>query len=640
MPVPLAFTALALLVGPACGGRDAALPPQPPPLPAAAAPAPPAEPPAPVAATPPPAAAPAAPDSWAPTPPTAERAEAFAARRPKSVVELQPWREETQVPLPTGQGPATTVTLVDLNPAVHEWFLVRLEAAGQPAQTWHLENHDPRAVRVTLDPAFPEGLTLHEGATIRTCPLWPPTGSALELGRASGQAFAPLCEGRLSLRSPTQGHRSTREATVDFLRDKVWGGEQITNLVKETLYQDSELATSEVLAAAPGSPSPAAAGASPGPTPARVDPALAGRQVVPVNLGLPLLEAASGTVEIGRWYPVEGSPGVFASAMQPRLVDPAVSAGWEGRVHALDEVEGSALVFLTAFDLDTHELVFDVGTDHPRVGWSERAPAAVRDLRLPGPDGFDTLAPLVRTGKVNPAHVPRLVATFTGGFKRSHGAFKSGPFSLVNSGTHYGWVEHGVIESRPMPGLATWVAWADPRGGPDRVEVRTWSVEDDARLQQVRHLRQNGPPILEPSGEGGAAMPGALVNRWGDGNWSGSVEGKLRSVRASLCVQESAQGRYLLYGYFSSATPSGMARVLAAYGCGVAMLTDMNALEHTYLSLHHFHDGRYAVHHLITGMEVLDRTNKAGVYLPRFVGLADNRDFFTVLRRRPVEEDR
>ena len=63
------------------------------------------------------------------------------------------------------------------------------------------------------------------------------------------------------------------------------------------------------------------------------------------------------------------------------------------------------------------------------------------------------------------------------------------------------------------------------------------------------------------------------------------------------------------------------------------MLTDMNALEHTYLSLHHLHGGIYDVHHLVVGMNVLDK-NKGGVYLPRFVGLADNRDFFTVLRKQ------
>jgi hypothetical protein len=556
-------------------------------------------------------------------PPDEERALAYGARRPKSVVELQQWRRSSTVEVAGAGGPLLTATLVDLNPWVHEWFLVQLDRASGSQRVYHLENHDPAGVRVSLDPAFPEGLSLEVGGETVRCALWGEDSPALELARASGLHFAPLCGDRLSLRLPAVGTRSTKEAAVDFLRDKVWGGEQITNLVKETFYQDADLATSELLqGAAP------VAGASRGPAPPAIDPAVQGKRIVPVNLGLPLLEAQDGTIEVGRWYEAEGSQGVYLSAVQPRFLDAAVGAGWGDRVHPLDEVESSALVYMTAFDLDRFDLAFDVGTDHPRAGWSERAPSAMRDGRLPGPDGFSTLDPLARIGRVNPAQVPRVVATFTGGFKRSHGAFRSGPFAQVNSGSHYGWVEHGVVESRPVPGLATWIAWID-----GTVEVRAWTAEDEARLWAVRHLRQNGPPLLEPGPDG--VVPGELVPRWSDGNWSGSVEGKLRSLRASLCVQEGEGGRFLLYGYFSSHTPSAMARVLAAYGCESAMLTDMNALEHTYLSLHHFHDGEYAVHHLITGMEVLDRTTKRGVYLPRFVGLSDNRDFFTVFTRRP-----
>lgn len=556
------------------------------------------------------------------TPPSEERSLAYTARRPKSVVELQQWRQSSSVQVAGPDGPLLTATLVDLNPWVHEWFLVQLDWANGSQRVYHLENHDPSAVRLSLDPAFPDGLSLSVGSATTRCALWGQRSPELELARASGQHFAPLCEGRLSLRLPAVGTRSTKEAAVDFLRDRVWGGEQITNLVKETFYQDSELATSELLQGA-------AADSQAGRGPARpaVDPSVLGKRLVPVNLGLPLLQAEDGTVEVGRWYPVEGSPGVYLSAVQPRLLDPSVGAEWGDRAHALDEVESSALIYMTAFELDRFDLAFDVGTDHPRAGWSERAPSSMRDGRLTGPDGFSSLDPLARIGRINPAHVPRLVATFTGGFKRSHGAFRSGPFSTVNSASHYGWVEHGVVESRPAPGLATWIAWVD-----GTVEVRAWTAEDDARLWAVRHLRQNGPPVLEPGPDG--VVPGELVTRWSDGNWSGSVEGKLRSVRGSLCVQDSEAGRFLLYGYFSSHTPSAMARVLAAYGCESAMMTDMNALEHTYLSLHHFHQGEYAVHHLITGMEVLDRTTKRGVYLPRFVGLSDNRDFFSVLARR------
>lgn len=559
-------------------------------------------------------------------PPSPERAEAFAAVRPKSVIELQQWRDPTTVSVPGPTGPRLTASFVNLNPWINEWYVVQLSWPDGQARTYHLENPSPRRVKVVLDPAWPEGLVLSVDGKEERCSLWSAEGGTLEVARTSGRAYAPICSDRLALRNPMEGRRSKLEWTTDFLRDKVWGGEQITNLVKETLYKDSELATSELIPDGGAAEARARDGL---PARPQLDPAVVGDKIVPVNLGLPLLDAGSGTLELGRWYAVEGSPGVFISAVEPRYVDPALTEPWGDRVRPLDPVEASALTYVVAFDLDSQSLRFDLGTHHPRVDWSARVPAAVRDSRLEGPDGFGTLAPLVRTGQVNPANVPRLVATFTGGFKRSHGAFRSGELSLLHSGSHYGWAEHGVIESKLQPGLATTVVWAD-----GTVDVKVWQPEDDARLWAVRSARQNGVPLLQPDPETGLSVPGALVTRWGDGNWSGSAEGELRSVRASLCVQEGDQGRFLLYSWFSSATPSAMARVLGAYGCGTGMLTDMNALEHTYLSLHHFQDGVYTVHHLIQGMEVLDKERR-GTYLPRFVGIPDNRDFFTILRGQP-----
>jgi hypothetical protein len=89
-----------------------------------------------------------------------------------------------------------------------------------------------------------------------------------------------------------------------------------------------------------------------------------------------------------------------------------------------------------------------------------------------------------------------------------------------------------------------------------------------------------------------------------------------------------------MYGYFSSATPSAMARVFQAYGCRDAMLLDMNALEHTYLALYTRHDDRVVVHHLIDGMTEVDEQT-GDELLPRFVSFPDNRDFFYLVRRRP-----
>jgi hypothetical protein len=128
------------------------------------------------------------------------------------------------------------------------------------------------------------------------------------------------------------------------------------------------------------------------------------------------------------------------------------------------------------------------------------------------------------------------------------------------------------------------------------------------------------------------SAPGALVGRWGAGNWSGSQDNQLRTQRAGACLQQTATGRFLIYGYFSGATPSAMARVFQAYRCRYAMQMDMNALEHTYLAVYSSINGQRVVEHLVEGMSVLD-DQKGDAVVPRFVGYADNRDFFYVMRR-------
>jgi hypothetical protein len=89
----------------------------------------------------------------------------------------------------------------------------------------------------------------------------------------------------------------------------------------------------------------------------------------------------------------------------------------------------------------------------------------------------------------------------------------------------------------------------------------------------------------------------------------------------------------LIFGYFSTATPSAMARVFQAYGCRYAMHLDMNALEHTYFALYSLKDGKIAVQHLIEGMAEVDR--KGGDELaPRFLSFPDDRDFFYLTRKQ------
>jgi hypothetical protein len=331
---------------------------------------------------------------------------------------------------------------------------------------------------------------------------------------------------------------------------------------------------------------------------------------------------------MGRWYAIREQAGIFISALEARHVAEEVVAAQGDRINPLDEVEAKALNYMVAFDLERFELGFALGTDHPRVGWSERALPKVVDARIPGPDGFSGLPPLARAGRVAPSLSRRVVATFVGGFKRSHGAFKFGALSQVNQGSHYGFVEEGAILSSLQPELATAIVWRD-----GTVELKTWTAEDDLRLGEVRYARQNGVPLLEREAGTGELRPGAFVKRWGEGNWSGSQDKRFRTLRAGLCLQTGASGRFLVYGYFSSVTASVMARVFQAYDCEYAMLLDMNALEHTYLAVYGEHDGQRIVHHLDRGMAVLDQTHQ-GVVVPRFLSYPDNRDFFYLVRRQ------
>jgi hypothetical protein len=247
---------------------------------------------------------------------------------------------------------------------------------------------------------------------------------------------------------------------------------------------------------------------------------------------------------------------------------------------------------------------------------------------LPGPDGIETIAPLVNTGMVNPGNAEKITATFIGGFKRYHGAFRQGDLAFKNSGTHYGFIENGVVMSKLEPGLATCIIFDD-----HTVELKTWTEQDNANLGKIRHARQNGLPLIEYDPATGNSFPGAFVPRHGPGNWSGSVEGRYRTLRSGFGLQEQDGNRFLLYGYFSTATPSAMARVFQAYHCKYALPLDMNALEHTYLAVYQKQAAHFLVQHLIIGMAVLDRTSKDGQVAPRFVGYADNRDFFYLLRK-------
>jgi hypothetical protein len=164
------------------------------------------------------------------------------------------------------------------------------------------------------------------------------------------------------------------------------------------------------------------------------------------------------------------------------------------------------------------------------------------------------------------------------------------------------------------------------------VEMKTWTEADNAGLARIRHARQNGVALIEFDNTSQSPAPGALVRQWGAGNWSGSQDGKLRTMRSGAALQKGHGKRFLIYAVFSDATPSAMARIFQAYQCDYAMLLDMNALEHTYLALYRRSGSQLFVDHLLKGMSVLEKS-ASGELVPRFLGYADNRDFFYLTRR-------
>jgi hypothetical protein len=526
---------------------------------------------------------------------------------PGTILDLQPFRQS--------QGREGVATLINLNPNINVWYLLTI---GETA--WHLENPDPHGARILLDEKYPAGLVIAQGTSRTPCALF---GSALEQARNSTLIYAPLCGGRLYLRNPAKGQRTALEAATEFLRNQVWGGENVIILFHH-LLSDRYRETGET-----GTPNQRAGGTSAtgSPLPALIDPARGARLAIPESLGIEL-ESQPGGMAPGAWYPAAGNPGTYVSVMQPNLIAPSILQSYKNLVGNLDSVEASSLCYLIAFDLDRYELGFARGTSFPGVGWSDRVPASMRVAGSPGPDGIGSIAPLVSTGLIAPENGRRTVATFTGGFKREHGAFRYGDLALKNHGSHYGFIENGVVFSRLQPGLATVFMLDD-----GSLDMKTWTEADNNLLARIKYARQNGVPIVESD------APGQLVNRWGPGNWSGSEDEKLRTIRGGIALQSNHGKRFLIYAVFSDATPSAMARVFQAYQSNYAMLTDMNALEHTYCAVYRRSGSEMSVDHLLKGMSVLDQSS-GGEVIPRFLGYPDNRDFFYVMRRDAKEVKR
>lgn len=549
----------------------------------------------------------------------------------EAIINLQPFSQVQRLELAHPEGDAQgEVLLINLNQFANSWHLLRIRWPNQRNIDWyHLENVNPDNKKLVLDQKFPGGLVIksEKGEQIH-CDLWSADGGLrIKLAKFQRQPFSDICGGYVYLRNNIEGYRTTREWVVEFLRDRVWGGESITNLVKNTIYKDKFLIDSERGSAVEELLSEAE---SPiySPRTAQISGELGGRSIKAEDLGIAINDAPNQQMALGRWYPSRDQPGVYVSVMEAQAAHSSILSSHSSYVREMDDVEAKALNYLVAFDLGQFNLDFSIGTEHPRLEWSDRVDVGLRDSNLPGPDGFDKIDPMRATGLVPPHLSPYVAGTFTGGFKRNHAAFRWGELSRTNFGHHYGFMEQGVVFSRLQPDLASIIVYHD-----GKVEMKTWEESDGERLHLMRHVRQNGVPVIRWDADLEQGVPGEFVSNWTLGNWSGSQDRKFRSLRAGMCLQTTSATQYLIYGYFSSVTPTAMARVFQAYGCDYAMHLDMNALEHTYLAVYAKDKSQNnEPAQLIKGMQVLDQRFRSNV--PRFIGYPDNRDFFYLTRSR------
>jgi len=531
----------------------------------------------------------------------AQHAEA-ARDVPGSVFALNALRNDQSVTDTDG----TRYTLTSLNPNVNDWFVLEIAPTSGRADTVHLESGDAASTRLSLTDGAQPALLIERDGDVGECRPW--ADDTLQDARASELPFAPICDWALFVRNPVRGNRTTREAVSQFLRDNVIFGDSIVNLIKGAFYEDAFMVSSEGFDTEEEIDGVALLGTA----------RLASAPQIRPYWGFDLVGDDGGRVTAGAWYEIEDAPGIYASAMQPGMIAREV---FEVRgANGLDGVERNADVYLVAFDLTRFELGYEIGTDHPSLEWSSRPSGGGRHYQARGPDGFDRPDPLVFTGMLSPNLYDRVAATFTGGFKRDHGAWRFGEWATFNWGHHYGFLSHGVVFSRLWPGLATLYVTTEGEVG-----MRTWTEEDAASEGDLAFARQNGVPLIENG------VPGDRVTSWGGGNWSGSAEAQLRTLRAGACLRRIEGRPFLIYAYFSTATPSGMARTFQAYDCDYAMLLDMNSQELTYLAVYTREDDEIETRHLVSGMAESDPRGSGG-RIPRFIAAPDNRDFFYLVR--------
>lgn len=540
---------------------------------------------------------------------------------------LQPLMQVSQTKLADG----TTLELLNLNPSVGRWLILKEKSPNGSMREAHIDtgqevtrfmsltanglriqlasdiqsNTQPNSSTAQGSAHQPsQGLlsNLLKNTSIKSTTVKANKGIECPLGTAAerqqvfaltSEPYRLACNGSFFVRGRAKGYKSSLESVTDWLRAQGSFGESIINWQKDlfpTRGDSGQASAGAVKGVANG---PEAAGLS----------SSAPKSLSSGNLGLSTTLKGSA-LPTGGWAPVQGASGVWVSMAAPSYVTPLPTQA----------SSSTSLVYLLAMDLNQMDLRYAVGVEHPSLGWSGRAP---QPHPGPGPDGYSSISPLQRSGVVPPWAMNHLAVVFTGGFKREHSAFKAGPKSLVNHGTHYGFVEAGVVLSPLQVGIST----LSQRQG-EAPRLNTWTAEDQKQgVSGLLFARQNGYPLVENGKEGSQ-----LAVTFGS-NWSGNHEGNAATMRSAVCVTQHDGHRYAIYAVFSKAVPRDMAQVMKAYHCEDSMQLDMNAPALVYAAVVVPNDKGVLVHKPLLSSMLEQNAPEA-----RFASSADTRDFFYLAR--------
>jgi hypothetical protein len=316
--------------------------------------------------------------------------EPLKPKKPKkisSVIDLQPGAKKDQLIIPasekqedgkTVKTPERLLELVNLNPLIGSWFVLTMQT-GKEKKIFHIELQVPETDQLHLSQNGLKIIRADGAASVEiNCESFDDAlTKQLLADQKNNFSYSEICNKRALVRHQITGRQTAKEFVSGFLRDNIWGGEQITTAVKETFFQDKFLLSAKpekedaASAAQPPVPAPKPEAAA-GPLPGLIDESFRGNTLVISEFGIKLVGNPE-KLKVGEWYEIEGQPGMFASVVEAGMVEKSILNSHKNIVGALDRIESDAIALLIAFRKDHFDAGFMIGTDHPRVDWSERA---------------------------------------------------------------------------------------------------------------------------------------------------------------------------------------------------------------------------------------------------------------------------